>query len=451
MRALLIALMSVMPMTIAAQNAIADDVSTYTLDNGLELVVIEDHRAPVVTHMVWYRAGSADEPPGSSGVAHFLEHLLFKGTETLAPGEFSSTVAKQGGNDNAFTSYDYTAYYQRVAADRLELMMQMESDRMVNLKLDEQNVATERDVIIEERNMRVENSPSALFREQHNAAQFLNHRYGQPVIGWKNEIPELTLEDATEFYRTYYSPNDAIVVVAGDVVPEDVLALAEKYYGPLQGNPDLPRRARPQEPRQLAARRLVMEDERVAQPYLMRSYLAPERNSGEQKSAAALTVLAEILGGGTTSLLAEKLQFDDQIAVQSSAWYSGVSLDTTTFTLLVVPVPGIDLPQAEAAMDEVLQGFFESGVDEQQLERIKMQLRASQIYARDDVNGLANRYGAALASGLTIEDVQDWPDVLQAVSAEDVMQAARDVFQPQTSVTGYLSAPNAPADMETTQ
>lgn len=451
MRALLIALMSVMPMTVAAQNAIADDVSTYTLDNGLELVVIEDHRAPVVTHMVWYRAGSADEPPGSSGVAHFLEHLLFKGTDTLAPGEFSSTVAKQGGNDNAFTSYDYTAYYQRVAADRLELMMQMESDRMVNLKLDEQNVATERDVIIEERNMRVENNPSALFREQHNAAQFLNHRYGQPVIGWKNEMPELTLEDATEFYRTYYSPNDAIVVVAGDVVPEDVLALAEKYYGPLQGNPDLPRRARPQEPRQLAARRIAMEDARVAQPYLMRSYLAPERNSGEQTRAAALTVLAEILGGGTTSLLAEKLQFDDQIAVQSSAWYSGVSLDTTTFTLLVVPVPGIDLPQAEAAMDEVLQGFFESGVDAEQLERIKMQIRASQIYARDDVNGLANRYGAALASGLTIEDVQDWPDILQAVSAEDVMQAARDVFQPQTSVTGYLSAPEPAADMETTQ
>lgn len=451
MRALLIALMSFMPMTAAAQNAIADDVSTYTLDNGLELVVIEDHRAPVVTHMVWYRAGSADEPPGSSGVAHFLEHLLFKGTDTLAPGEFSSTVAKQGGNDNAFTSYDYTAYYQRVAADRLELMMQMESDRMVNLKLDEQNVATERDVIIEERNMRVENNPSALFREQHNAAQFLNHRYGQPVIGWKNEMPELTLEDATEFYRTYYSPNDAIVVVAGDVVPEDVLALAEKYYGPLDGNPDLPRRARPQEPRQLAARRLSMEDARVAQPYLMRSYLAPERNSDDQKSAAALTVLAEILGGGTTSLLAEKLQFDDQIAVQSSAWYSGVSLDTTTFTLLVVPVPGIDLPQAEAAMDEVLQGFFENGVDAEQLERIKMQLRASQIYARDDVNGLANRYGAALASGLAIEDVQDWPDILQAVSAEDVMQAARDVFQPQTSVTGYLSAPEPAADMEITQ
>ena len=454
MRVFLIALMSFLPMMAAAQDAGqdtgTDQVTSFTLDNGLELIVIEDHRAPVVTHMVWYRAGSADEPPGSSGVAHFLEHLLFKGTDTLAPGEFSATVAKQGGDDNAFTSYDFTAYFQRIAADRLELMMQMESDRMVNLQLDEQNVATERNVIIEERNMRVENDPSALFREQQSAAQFLNHRYGTPVIGWQNEIPELTLEDATSFYRTYYAPNDAIVVVAGDVVPDDVHALAQQYYGAIPTNPDLPQRARPQEPRQMAARRLAMEDPRVAQPYLTRSYLAPERDNGDQARAAALTVLAEILGGGTTSLMAEKLQFDSQIAVQSSAWYSGVSLDDTTFKLLIVPVPGTTLPEAEAAMDEVIQGFMENGVDADQLERIKMQVRAAQIYARDDVNGLANRYGAALASGLSIQDVQDWPAILQGVTAEDVMQAARDIFQLQNSVTGYLTAPSD-TDTEITQ
>nr|WP_324755317.1 pitrilysin family protein [Roseovarius sp. Pro17] len=442
--------MSLLPMMATAQDTGTDQVTSFTLDNGLELIVIEDHRAPVVTHMVWYRAGSADEPPGSSGVAHFLEHLLFKGTDTLAPGEFSATVAKQGGDDNAFTSYDFTAYYQRIAADRLELMMQMESDRMVNLQLDEQNVATERNVIIEERNMRVENNPGALFREQQSAAQFLNHRYGTPVIGWQNEIPELTLEDATSFYRTYYAPNDAIVVVAGDVVPSDVHALAQKYYGAIPANPDLPQRARPQEPRHMAARRLTMEDPRVAQPYLTRSYLAPERDNGDQTRAAALTVLAEILGGGTTSLMAEKLQFDSQIAVQSSAWYDGVSLDDTTFKLLIVPVPGTTLPEAEAAMDEVLQGFMENGVDADQLERIKMQVRAAQIYARDDVNGLANRYGAALASGLSIQDVQDWPAILQDVTAEDVMQAARDVFQLQNSVTGYLTAPSD-TDTEMTQ
>ncbi|WP_244512554.1 M16 family metallopeptidase [Roseovarius nanhaiticus] len=423
-----------------------DQVTSYTLDNGMEVVVIEDHRAPVVTHMVWYRAGSADEPPGSSGVAHFLEHLLFKGTDTLAPGEFSATVAKQGGSDNAFTSYDYTAYFQRVAADRLELMMKMEADRMVNLVLDEENVATERNVIIEERNQRVENNPNALFREQMNAAQYLNHRYGTPVIGWQHEQPKLTLQDARDFYSTYYAPNDAILVVAGDVQPDEVLALAQEHYGAIPANPDLPERMRPEEPRQMAARRLMMEDPRVAQPYLMRSYLAPERDPGAQEKAAALTILAEILGGGTTSLMAEKLQFDNEVAVQASAWYDAMSLDDTTFTLLVVPVPGVSLPDAEAAMDGVIASFLENGVDADQLERIKMQMRAAQIYARDDVNGLANRYGAALASSLTIEDVQDWPSVLQNVSAEDVMQAARDVFRPETSVTGYLSIPEATSD-----
>ncbi|MFX0541621.1 M16 family metallopeptidase [Roseovarius sp. S4756] len=438
--------MTLLPVAVFAEDIAAsgtDDVTSYTLDNGLQLVVIEDHRAPVVTHMVWYRAGSADEPPGSSGVAHFLEHLLFKGTDTLAPGEFSATVAQQGGNDNAFTSYDFTAYYQRVAADRLELMMQMEADRMVNLKLDEENVATERNVIIEERNMRVENNPGSLFREQMRAAQYLNHRYGTPIIGWQHEQPQLTLQDAVDFYTTYYAPNDAIVVVAGDVAPEDVLAMAKEHYGAIPANPDLPERMRPEEPRQMAARRLTMEDPRVPQPYITRTYLAPERDSGDQDKAAALTVLAEILGGGTTSLMAEKLQFDAQIAVQSAAWYDGVSLDETTFTLLVVPVPGVTLPEAEAAMDDVLQGFMKNGVDADQLERIKMQMRAAQIYARDDVNGLANRYGGALASGLTIEDVQDWPNVLQNVTTEDVMQAARDVLQPRNSVTGHLSAPEA--------
>ncbi|MCQ0091043.1 insulinase family protein [Roseovarius sp. M141] len=451
MRALLIALTALFPLTATAQDGagsdaapMTDNVTTYTLDNGLDLVVIEDHRAPVVTHMVWYRAGSADEPPGASGVAHFLEHLLFKGTEKLAPGEFSSTVAKQGGNDNAFTSYDYTAYFQRVAADRLELMMQMESDRMVNLQLDEQNVATERDVIIEERNSRVENNPGALFREQQNAAQYLNSPYGDPVIGWQHEQPLLTLEDATDFYGQYYSPNNAIVVVAGDVVAQDVYALTQKYYGPLPANPALPDRVRPQEPRQMAARRLAMQDPRVAQPYLTRSYLAPERDSGDQSRAAALSVLAEILGGGTTSVMAEKLQFDSQIAVQSAAWYDGISLDDTSFTLLVVPVPGTPLPQAEAAMDGVIAEFLETGVDTDQLKRIKMRLRAAQVYARDDVNGLANRYGAALTSGLTVADVQAWPDVLQSVTADDVMQAARDLFDDRNSVTGYLSTPETP-------
>lgn len=418
-----------------------DQVTTFTLDNGLEVVVIEDHRAPVVTQMVWYRAGSADEKPGVSGVAHFLEHLLFKGTESIAPGEFSATVAQNGGTDNAFTSYDYTAYFQRIAADRLELIMRMESDRMTNLKLDEADILTERDVIIEERNQRVENSPAALFREQKSAMQYLNHRYGVPIIGWRHEMEALDLADALDFYRTYYAPNNAVLVVAGDVTPDEVRVLAEKYYGPVPANSDLPERARPQEPPQMAERRITFRDARVSQPYVSRSYLAPERDSGAQQEAAALTLLAEILGGGQTSFLAEKLQFDTQIAVQVGAWYSGLSLDDTTFDLVIVPAAGVTLEQAEAAMDDVLVSFLETGVDADQLERIKMQIRAADVYARDDAGGLANRYGSALTQGLTVADVAAWPEILHAITAEDVMAAARRVFDRKQSVTGWLMAP----------
>lgn len=416
-------------------------VTTFTLKNGMDVVVVEDHRAPVVQQMVWYRAGSADEPKGSSGVAHFLEHLLFKATDKLEAGEFSATVAANGGRDNAFTSYDYTAYHQRVAADRLELMMQMESDRMRNIRLTPENIETERDVIIEERNQRTENNPAALMGEQMNAAQYLNHRYGTPVIGWMHEMEELDLNDALSFYEIYYSPNNAILVVSGDVVPQEVRALAEKYYGAIPANPELPERLRTQEPPQTAERRLIFRDARVAQPYVSRSYLAPERDPGAQEKAAALTILADILGGGTTSFFAEKLQFEEQIVTYSGAFYRGGMLDDTTFDLVVVPAAGVTLQEAEDAMDAALADFMHKGVDAEQLERIKLQIRAGQIYARDNADAVANRYGQALAIGLSVQDVQDWPKVLDAVTADDIMAAARDVFDKRQSVTGWLMKP----------
>lgn len=433
--------LALLPFAAPISASTADQVTHFTLDNGLEVVVIEDHRAPVVTQMLWYRAGSADETPGVSGVAHFLEHLLFKGTKTMAPGEFSATVARNGGSDNAFTSYDYTAYFQRIAADRLELIMRMESDRMTNLQLDEADILTERNVIIEERNQRVENSPGALFREQKNAMQYLNHRYGVPIIGWRHEMEGLDLDAALEYYRTFYAPNNAILIVAGDVAPDTVRQLAETYYGPIPANPALPERARPQEPPQLAERRITMRDARVSQPYVTRSYLAPERDSGAQHKAAALTLLADILGGGQTSHLAEKLQFETQTAVQVGASYSGLSLDDTTFDLFVMPAPGVTLEQAETAMDEALTTFLETGVDAEQLERIKMQIRASETYARDDAGGLAQKYGQALTQGLTVADVQSWPEILEATTAEEIMQAAREVLDSTQSVTGWLMAP----------
>jgi zinc protease len=413
-------------------------VTTFVLDNGMQVVVVEDHRAPVVQHMLWYRAGSADEPKGSSGVAHFLEHLLFKATDTLEAGELSATVARNGGRDNAFTSYDYTAYFQRVAADRLALMMKMESDRMRNIRLTEENIRTERDVIIEERNQRTENDPGALFGEQVSATQYLNHRYGVPIIGWMHEMRTLDMQDALSFYETYYAPNNAVLVVSGDVTPEEVRELADKHYGVIPANPDLPERLRTEEPPQTAERRLIFRDARVAQPYVRRSYLAPERDAGDQERAAALTFLSEILGGGTTSFLSQELQFDRQLATFTGAFYRGVSLDDTTFNLIVVPQTGVSLQDAEDAMDAAIAKFLQDGVDPEQLERIKMQIRASQIYARDDVDQIANRYGQALTSGLTIEDVKAWPDILDAVTAEDIQEAARDLFDRRASVTGWL-------------
>ena len=427
-----------------AWRAQAAEVTDYMLDNGMQVVVIEDKRAPVVVQMLWYRVGAADEPPGKSGIAHFLEHLLFKGTQKLAPGEFSATVTRNGGDDNAFTSWDYTAYFQRIASDRLGLVMSMEADRMRNLQMTVEDVTTERDVVLEERSQRVDSEPGSLFREQMRAAQYLNHPYGIPIIGWRHEMEQLNRDDAFSFYERYYAPNNAILIVAGDVRPDEVLALAKQYYGPIAPTANLAPRQRPFEPPQLSPRRLSYEDARVGQPYVLRSYLAPERDPGDQRAAARLEILAALLGGDTsTSVLGRKLQFETQTAVYTSAFYDGLSLDDGTFGLVIVPVPGVSLDEAEQALDAAVAAFMEQGVDEEQLARIKMQLRAARIYSEDDVGALARRYGAALSSGLSLDDIREWPDLLQAVTAQEVLDAARDIFDARKSVTGHVMQPPA--------
>ncbi|MDE0852225.1 pitrilysin family protein [Yoonia sp.] len=429
------ALAVIIPMSATAEDA----VTTFTLDNGMDVVVIEDNRAPVVTHMVWYKTGSADEPVGASGVAHFLEHLLFKATDVLEAGEFSATVAANGGSDNAFTSYDYTGYFQRIAADRLELMMQMESNRMNNLRITEADIETERQVVLEERNQRTENNAGALAREQFRAALYQNHRYGVPIIGWKHEMEQLSLDDALDFYDLYYSPNNAILVVAGDVDPDAVRALAETYYGVIPAEPNLPERIRPEEPPQRAERRITYVDQRVSQPYLTRSYLAPERDAGAQEEAAALVYLADLLGGSSfTSVLGIALQFETQKAVYSGAGYSGLSLDDTSFSISVAPAEGVSLSEVEAAMDAAIAAFLEAPIDEDRMTSIRTQMRASEIYALDNVAGIARRYGAALTQGLTIQDVQDWPKILQSVTAEDVKAVATKVLNRDQAVTGWV-------------
>ena len=432
-------LLSLVVLVFGSSAVLAENITTFTLDNGLEAVVIEDHRAPVVTHMVWYRVGAADETPGKSGIAHFLEHLMFKATDELASGELSETVTRNGGSDNAFTSFDYTAYVQNIAADRLELVMSMEASRMDGLALVEDDIATERDVVIEERSARTDSNPGALFAEQMNAALYLNHPYNTPIIGWKHETDALTLEDAQAFYDRHYGPNNAVLVVAGDVDPEKVKELAETYYGVILPNPRVTPRLRPEEPPQLAERRLSYADPRIGNNYMTRTYLVPERDPGDQKAAAALTMLARVLGRSpTNSVLARKLQFENPVAVYTSAWYSGMSLDDGTFGLAIVPAPGVELEEAERLLDQAVAEFLEEGVDAEQLARIKMNDRANLIYGRDNVASIANRYGRALTSGLTVEDVEVWPDLLAAVTEEDILDAARMYLDRRASVTGFV-------------
>ena len=430
---------------LAAAAAAEPRVTSFDLDNGMDVVVIEDNRAPVVTHMVWYRVGAADEPAGKSGIAHYLEHLMFKGTDEIPEGAFSKIVAENGGQDNAFTARDYTAYFQQIAADRLETVMRMEADRMVDLALSEDAAETERDVILEERSQRTDNNPGALFSEQMAATLYLNHPYADPIIGWRAEMEGLTRADAIDFYERYYAPDNAILVVAGDVTPEEVRSLAETHYGPLEAS-GRPRSERPQEPPHRAPRRIEMEDARVRQPYMVRQYLAPTRVSGTAEEAAALSILSEVLGGsGVTSRLGRALQVEQGLALSAGSFYSAGSMDPSGFGIWAVPAQDVALSDLEAAVDAVIADLAEEGPTTEELERARAAIRASEIYAQDSQMGLARRYGAALAVGLTVEDVHAWPDILKAVDAEAV-RAAAALLRPEASVTGHLTAPEAPTE-----
>lgn len=418
-----------------------DGISHFTLENGLEVVVIEDHRAPVVVQMVWYRTGSADEVAGKSGLAHYLEHLMFKGTDTLAPGEFSRTVTANGGMDNAFTSYDYTAYFQRIAADRLDLVMGMEADRMQNLRIGEDDWKAERQVVLEERAQRTDSDPAALLGEERRAVQFYNHPYGRPVIGWRAEMEGLTRQDALDWYKAHYAPDNAILIVAGDVTPDLVHELAQTHYGPIPAAGHSATRTRPQEPVQRSTRRMEFVDARVAQPVFYRSLIVPQRRPGDQRPAAALTVLTELLGGqGATSVLGKALLLGGQ-AVHMRAHYDGFAVDPTSFTLVMVPAADITPAEAEAALDSALADFLRDGVDPDQLARVRRQIHASQIYARDSAHARAYDYGQGLATGLGVGDVNDWPDILTSITAQEVEAAAADLLGSVASVSAWLLPP----------
>lgn len=415
------------------------DPETFTLDNGLEVVVVENDRVPVVSHMLFYKVGSADEPKGKSGIAHFLEHLMFKGTETVAPGEFSAIVKRIGGRENAFTSYDYTGYFQNVAKQHLGRMMALEADRMANLKLTPEEVAPELDVVREERRSRVDNDPASLHGEQVTAATYLAYPYRIPIIGWEHEMTALTQEDAEAFYETWYAPNNAVLVVAGDVTAAEVRRLAEETYGQVPSRPVPDRVAlRGVEPEQLSARRIEGAHPRVDQPTWSRRWLAPGEVWGATERAPALEVAAEILGGGTTSRLYRALVVDQAKAVYAGAGYSPSGLGPQTFAVYASPRADVTVAALEEAVEAEIRTLLRDGVTAEEVDAAIRRMTRSAVFSRDDSLASARLFGVVLASGGSVADVEEWPERIAAVTPDAVQEALRAVLEDRRSVTSVL-------------
>jgi zinc protease len=414
---------------------------TFMLANGMQVVVIPNHRAPVVSHMVWYRIGSADESPGKSGIAHFLEHLMFKGTPRYSGTALTETVAKNGGDQNAFTNHDYTGYYQNIAVDRLPLVMDIEADRMRNLTLTEEDVATEREVIIEERRMRTDNVPGAQLAERVGASLWMTNHYGVPVIGWEAEMRGLTREDAFSVYKAYYAPHNAILVVSGDITAEKLKPLAEKYYGAIPKSGVYKPRVRSTFLQPRADTRVVMHHERVRQPQWSRRIIAPSYNVGDRTDVHALELFSEIVGGGSTSKLYRTLVVEQQVAAGFSAGYSADTISYGTFYISLTPSPGMTVEQAEAAYTKAMDALLKDGITDADVAQAKQRMIARLAFAKDSPMSAAQAVGAALVVGATLDDIENWPDNISKITAEQVRSAARKLFTEYSTATGILLPP----------
>ncbi|MBT0959676.1 M16 family metallopeptidase [Denitromonas iodatirespirans] len=397
------------------------------LDNGMRVVVKEDRRAPSVVHMVWYDAGAMDEVAGTSGVAHVLEHMMFKGTTKVGPGEFNKIVAGVGGRDNAFTSYDYTAYFQQVPADQLGRMMALEADRMHNLKLSDEAFAKEIEVIKEERRLRTEDKPRALVHEELMATAFHTHPYQRPVIGWMTDLDRMTAEDARRWYRSWYAPNNATLVVVGDVDHQTVFRQAAETYGAVPAA-ELPARPVVEEPPQRGMRRSVVKAP-AELPYVALAWPTPTlRDPAEGKDVYALQVLAAVLDGYDGARLSRTLVRDKRIAQSAGAGYDGLARGPSLFYLDGAPAPGKTLAEVEAALRDEIQRIQTEGVDAQELARVKTQAVASRVYQRDSLMGQAMEIGSLAAVGLSWKDEAALLEGIRQVSAEDVKSVAQRYF-----------------------
>ena len=411
----------------------------FTLANGLQVVVLPSSRAPIVNQLVVYKVGSADEVWGKTGVAHFLEHMMFKGTATVGPTEFARTVSRNGGRDNAYTSFDSTGYYQTVSPDRLELVMRMEADRMANLRITEKELIPERQVVLEERRMRIENSPGALLDEAVQEQLFGRHKpYGMPISGYVDDVKKLSVHDLMAFYLKFYAPNNAILIVAGDTTAEQVRKLAEKHYGPIAARKIEPRR-RPSEGALDLPQRVTRADARVVEPRWSRHYLAPSYRKGETQHAYALQVLARLLGGAETSRLWRALVVDSKLALSAWASYSPTSLGLASFDLGVSPASKTPMAEIESVVGGQLGKLIDDGVTAEEVERVQNQLLAGAIYSQDSLSSGPRIYGGMLAIGGTVADIDAWPQRISAVTPADVIAAARHVWRPERLVTGMLT------------
>ena len=401
------------------------------LANGLRVIVKEDRRAPTAVHMVWYRAGSMDEKDGTSGVAHVLEHLMFKATKTLKSGEFNKRVAEAGGRDNAFTSRDYTAYFQIVPKGALPEMMKLEADRMANLTLDAKEFAAEIKVVMEERRLRTDDNPQGLVHESLNSTLFQAHPYRRPVIGWMNDLENMTWQDARDWYRQWYAPNNAYVVVVGDVDHREVFRLAQKFYGPHKAKA-LPERKPQNEPEQAGVRRVTVKAP-AKLPYLAMAWKAPKlRDVQKDRDPYALEVLAAVLDGHDASRFSKNLVRGSRIAQSAGAGYDGSLRGEATFTLDGQPAEGKTIAELEAALRAELKRIQDEGVSAEELARVKTQSIAAQTYKRDSLMAQAMEIGGIEATGLNWRDVDTLLEKLKTVTAEEVQAVAKKYFTDDT-------------------
>ena len=429
MRGMLLALLVVG----SAQAAVTD----VTLDNGMRVIVQEDHRAPVMVSQVWYRAGSMDEFNGTTGVAHVLEHMMFRGTKTVPPGEFSKRIAAAGGRENAFTNRDHTAYFQQMQKDRLELAMQLESDRMANLVIRDDLFAKEMQVVMEERRLRTDDQPQSVVYEHLMAAAYQDHPYRRPVIGWMNDLQHMTAQDARDWYARWYVPDNATLVVAGDVKAADVIALAKQYYGVIPAHA-LPPRKPQDEPAQIGEKRIVVKAPAKV-PYLLMAWHAPVLRDWQKDSVPyALQILAGVLSGNDSARLQQSLVKTQQIAVSASAGYDDVSRGPGMFMIDATPAPGRSVDELEKAIRDQIGRLQRDGISEAELARVKAQVIAADVYQRDSLFYQAMQLGEYVTAGLPPEALAHRVGKLRAVSAKEVQAAARQWLQDDQLSVGVL-------------